>query len=71
MIRHKWPLAKILIRADSGFCRDELMSWCEANAVSFLFGMAKNRRLLKRIKRTMKKAKRDWSLYEKPRRPSL
>ena len=62
MIRHKWPLAKILIRADSGFCRDELMSWCEANAVSFLFGMAKNRRLLKRIQRTMKKAKRDWSL---------
>ena len=33
MIRHKWPLVKILIRADSGFCRDELMSWCEANAV--------------------------------------
>ena len=62
MIRYKWPRAKILVRADSGFCRDTLMSWCEANGVFFLFGMAKNRRLLKRIRRTMKKAKRDWSV---------
>jgi len=37
------------------------MSWCEANGVKYLFGMAKNRRLLKRITRTMKKAKRDWA----------
>jgi hypothetical protein len=61
MIRHKWPRVRILIRADSGFCRNELMSWCEANGVSFLFGMAKNRRLLKRISRPMKKAKRQWA----------
>jgi len=61
LIRHKWPLVKILIRADSGFCRDSLMSWCEANGVKFLFGMAKNRRLLKRITRTMKKARLDWA----------
>jgi hypothetical protein len=61
LIRHKWPLVKILIRADSGFCRDALMSWCEANGVKYLFGMAKNRRLLKRITRTMKKTKRDWA----------
>jgi hypothetical protein len=61
LIRHKWPLAKILVRADSGFCRDALMSWCEANGVSYLFGMAKNRRLLTRITRAMKKARLDWS----------
>jgi hypothetical protein len=60
IMRHKWPLARILVRADSGFCRNELMSWCEANGVSYLFGMAKNRRLLKRIGRSMKKAKRQW-----------
>jgi len=52
---------KILVRADSGFCRDALMSWCEANGVKYLFGMAKNRRLLKRITRPMKKARRDWA----------
>jgi hypothetical protein len=61
LIRHKWPLVKILVRADSGFCRDALMSWCEANEVKYLFGMAKNRRLLKRITHTMKKARRDWA----------
>jgi hypothetical protein len=61
LIRHKWPLVKILIRADSGFCRDALMSWCEANEVKFLFGIAKNRRLLKRIAHTMKKARLDWA----------
>ena len=60
-IRHKWPLVQILVRADSGFCRDALMSWCEANGVKYLFGLAKNRRLLKRITRTMKKARRDWA----------
>jgi hypothetical protein len=61
LIRHKWPLVKILMRADSGFCRDSLMSWCEANGVKYLFGLAKNRRLLRRITRPMKKAKRDWA----------
>jgi hypothetical protein len=61
LIRHKWPLAKILVRADSGFCRDALMNWCEANGVKYLFGLAKNRRLLKRITHTMKKARRDWA----------
>lgn len=61
MIRHKWPLVQILIRADSGFCRDSLMSWCETAGVKFLFGLAKNRRLLKHISRTMKKARRDWA----------
>lgn len=61
LIRHKWPLVPILVRADSGFCREALMSWCEAHGVTYLFGLAKNRRLLKRISRTMKKARRDWS----------
>ena len=61
LIRHKWPLVNILMRADSGFCREAIMSWCEANGVKFLFGLAKNKRLLKRITHTMKKAKRDWA----------
>ena len=61
LIRHKWPLVNILMRADSGFCREPIMSWCEANGVKFLFGLAKNKRLLKRITHTMKKAKRDWA----------
>jgi hypothetical protein len=44
-IRQRWPGVAILLRADSGFAREELMSWCEAHAVNYLFGLARNRRL--------------------------
>jgi len=44
-IRRCWPKVRILLRADSGFARDELMAWCEANGVHFLFGLAQNDRL--------------------------
>jgi hypothetical protein len=42
-IRCRWPQVRILVRADSGFARDELMAWCEANGVHFLFGLADDR----------------------------
>src|SRR5450432_1072399 len=48
-IRQKWPRVRILLRGDSGFCRNELMSWCENNNVDFVFGMARNQRLRKII----------------------
>jgi Transposase DDE domain group 1 len=48
-IRQRWPRVRILVRADSGFAREELMAWCEANGVHFLFGLAKNDRLIARI----------------------
>ena len=57
-LRRAWPEAEILLRADSGFCRDEIMSWCEANGVDYLFGPARNERLQRRIKRRMKLARR-------------
>jgi Transposase DDE domain group 1 len=41
-IRRRWPKVRILVRADSGFAREELMAWCEANGVHFLFGLAQN-----------------------------
>lgn len=44
-IREHWPEVRIILRADSGFCRDELMSWCEGNGVHFVFGLARNSRL--------------------------
>src|SRR5712672_2614960 len=49
-IRRQWQRVRILVRADSGFARDELMAWCEANGVDFLFGLAKNDRLNAMIK---------------------
>ena len=48
-IRRAWPTTRILIRADSGFCRDELMSWCEAERVDYVLGLAKNDRLRERL----------------------
>ncbi len=44
-IRQAWREVKIVIRGDSGFCREELMSWCEANRVDYALGLAKNERL--------------------------
>jgi hypothetical protein len=48
-IRGRWPRTRILLRADSGFAREELMAWCEAHGVDFLFGLAKNERLIAKI----------------------
>jgi len=48
-IRRSWPRTRILLRADSGFCREELMAWCEANKVDYLFGLANNDRPIAEI----------------------
>src|SRR5215216_2438825 len=48
-IRACWPQTRIIVRADSGFARDALMRWCEANGVDFIFGLAKNLRLNRAI----------------------
>jgi hypothetical protein len=48
-IRRRWPCVRILLRADSGFAREDLIAWCEANGVDFLFGLAKNERLIAEI----------------------
>ena len=45
-IRTRWPRASILLRADSGFAREELMAWCEAHGVDYVFGLARNERLV-------------------------
>lgn len=44
-IRSRWPRTRIILRADSGFCREALMAWCEASGVDFVFGLARNKRL--------------------------
>jgi hypothetical protein len=48
-IRARWPRVRILLRADSGFAREDLMSWAEANRVDYVFGLARNGRLAERI----------------------
>ena len=48
-IRARWPRVRILLRADSGFAREALMGWCEQNRVDFVFGLARNPRLVEEI----------------------
>ena len=60
-IRSEWPDVRIIIRGDSGFCRELIMSWCERNDVDYVFGLAKNERLKKEIVDQMQQAKK---LYE-------
>ena len=48
-IRARWPRVEILLRADSGFAREELMAWCEAHGVDYVFGLARNERLVSAI----------------------
>jgi hypothetical protein len=55
-IRARWPRTRILLRADSGFARDELMTWCEENDVDFVFGLQQNDRLNAQIKDELAKA---------------
>ena len=67
-IRASWPGVKIILRGDSGFCRNELMSWCENNGVEFVFGLARNQRLRKIIGQQMHAATQQWSQTGKPAR---
>jgi hypothetical protein len=48
-IRERWPTVRLLLRADSGFAREALMAWCENNRVDYLFGLARNTRLVAEI----------------------
>lgn len=56
-IREKWPEVKIILRADSGFARNDLMTWCEENGVEYLFGLARNNRLETALAETLEEAR--------------
>jgi hypothetical protein len=55
-LRQAWPQVRILLRADSGFAREALMAWCEANLVDFLFGLARNDRLVGELEKQLAEA---------------
>jgi hypothetical protein len=48
-VRARWPRVRILLRGDAGFAREELMAWCEQSRVDYLFGLARNERLVAAI----------------------
>lgn len=55
-VRERWPGVKITLRADSGFCREELMAWCEREGLDYVFGLARNPRLQGKIEPEMAEA---------------
>jgi hypothetical protein len=59
-IRNAWPGVKIVVRGDSGFCRDKIMTWCEAHGIDFVFGFAKNERLKAMIGEELQRAKEQY-----------
>jgi Transposase DDE domain group 1 len=67
-IRERWPNVRIILRADSGFAREELMAWCEANAVDYVFGLARNDRLVAKIARQLAAAEREAAVTRAPAR---
>jgi len=67
-IRQRWPEVRIILRGDSGFCRDELMSWCEASQVDYVFGFARNERLRALLADALAEAGRQWAQTQRPAR---
>jgi len=65
-IRERWPKVRIILRGDSGFCREELMSWCEKNDVDYVFGLARNDRLQKQIEPQLEEAAATHARTQKP-----
>ncbi len=66
--REHWPQVKILVRADSGFAREDLMAWCEAHSVDFVLGLARNKRLQRAIGPELHQAEQDHKESGKPER---
>jgi hypothetical protein len=67
-IRARWPRVRILLRGDSGFCREPLMLWCEQNRVDYVFGLARNKRLEAEITAEMQAARAAAERTGKPAR---
>ena len=67
-IRGEWPEVKIIVRGDAGFCREELMSWCETNGVEYVLGLVRNERLRSLIDDALDEAARQQQQTGRPAR---
>jgi hypothetical protein len=67
-IRQRWPDVEIILRGDSGFCADELLTWCDNNGVHYVVGVARNQRLEKLIDGPLAEAKQQFEATQQPAR---
>jgi hypothetical protein len=59
-LREAWPQVKIVVRGDSGFCREPVMRWCEEDSVDYIFGLAKNSRLVAELQEELASARQEY-----------
>jgi len=67
-IRERWPYTEIVIRGDSGFCRDYIMTWCEAHQLHYVLGMSRNDRLVAHIAEELEQVRQEHEATGKPAR---
>jgi hypothetical protein len=67
-IRQAWPRVKVVIRADSGFCREEILRWCEENGVDYVLGLAQNPRLVAAIAAELVQVRERYEATKQPAR---
>lgn len=67
-IRRHWPQTRIIVRGDAGYCRETLMTWCDAHEVDYVFGLAKNERLLTALAPERAQAKAQYETTQHPAR---
>jgi len=71
MIRARWKSVQIVVRADSGFCRDKLLSWCEEHGVHYVIGLQRNTRLVERIEKHLRRSRAEHARSGQPARRYL
>jgi len=67
-IRSAWPAVRLVIRGDSGFCREPIMRWCEEHHVGYVLGLAKNKRLEREIESELLQAEAQFKETGEPAR---
>jgi len=67
-VRRAWPKVRIIVRGDSGFCREPLMRWCEDNGVDYVFGLATNARLSRILGSELQAAQLQFAATRQPAR---
>jgi hypothetical protein len=67
-VREHWPAVRVILRADSGFARETIMAWCEEHAVDYVFGLAKNARLIRALGKELHQARQECEQTGRPAR---
>lgn len=65
-IHTRWPKTRILVRGDSAYSREDIMTWCESKGIDYVFGLASNARLMRMSLATQEKALAEYQQLKQP-----